>query len=218
MRVRREAAAVLQLATEVLELLQRDAAFEERAGVDARRGVALEEDDVAVVTGALALEEVVEADLVERRRRSERRDVPADAVTELVGADDHRERVPADEALDAAFDGLVAGKRRLLRGRDRVDVGRARGERQAEAGLASMKFELAEQIRRASNAATLLQDVLERVLPFPGLERFDGRVLIDRDVSHGIQRPLGSRQTPHSNSIIGSCARVSGGSRRHPSQ
>ena len=65
----------------------------------------------------------------------------------------------------------------------RVDVGRARGERQAEAGLASMKFKLAEQIRRAPNAATLLQDIRERVLPFPGLQRFDGRVLIDRDVS-----------------------------------
>jgi hypothetical protein len=67
-RVRRQTAAGLQLAAEVLELLRRQPAFEERAGVNARRGVALEIDDVAVVIVALALEEVVEANLVERRR------------------------------------------------------------------------------------------------------------------------------------------------------
>ena len=63
-------------------LLGRQPAFEERARVDAGRGVALEVDDVAVVVVALALEEVVEADFVERGGRRERRDVAADAVLE----------------------------------------------------------------------------------------------------------------------------------------
>ena len=79
-RVRRQAAAGLQLAAEVLELLRREPAFEERARVHARRGVALEVDEVAALLVALALEEVVEAHLVERRRRGEGRDVAADAV------------------------------------------------------------------------------------------------------------------------------------------
>ena len=48
-RIRRQAAARLQLAAEVLELRLVEAAFEIRARVDAGRGVSLEEDDVAVV-------------------------------------------------------------------------------------------------------------------------------------------------------------------------
>ena len=64
-------------------------------------------------SSSLAAEEVVEADFVERRRRGVGRDVPADAVRVAVGAHDHRHRVPADEALDAALDLPAAGERRL---------------------------------------------------------------------------------------------------------
>ena len=53
------------LAAEVVELVLGQAALEERPGVDARRGVALEEDLVADSAAVLAAEEVVEADLVE---------------------------------------------------------------------------------------------------------------------------------------------------------
>ena len=45
MRVGRQAAARRELAAEVLELLDRQPAFEKRAGVDAGRGVALEVDE-----------------------------------------------------------------------------------------------------------------------------------------------------------------------------
>ena len=72
----------------------------------------------------LPLEEVVEADFVERGRRGERRDVAADAVFGLVGLDHHRHRVPAHEALDPALDFAAARERRLLGRRDGVDVGR----------------------------------------------------------------------------------------------
>ena len=100
----------------LVELLRAQAPFEERPRVDAGCGVALEVDDVAVVVLALALEEVVEADFVQGGGRGERRDVPADAVFRLVRLDDHRQRVPADQALDAAFDLAAAGERRLLGG------------------------------------------------------------------------------------------------------
>ena len=56
-----------------------------------------------------AAEEVIEADLVERRRRREGRDVAADAVRLAVGAHHHRHRIPADEALDPPLDFLAAG-------------------------------------------------------------------------------------------------------------
>ena len=93
---------------------RRQASLEERTRVDAGRRVSLEVDDVAVVVVALALEEVVEADFVERGGRCEGRDVTADAVFGLVGLDHHRQRVPADEALDAALDLAAAWERRLI--------------------------------------------------------------------------------------------------------
>ena len=76
--------------------------------------MALEVDVVAGRAVVLAAEEVVEADLVERGRAGERRQVAADAVGVLVGLDDHHRRVPADEGADAALDVLVAGEPRLL--------------------------------------------------------------------------------------------------------
>ena len=185
MRVGRQAAARLRLAAEVLQLFNRQPSLEKRPRVNTGRRVALEENHVAVVALAPALEEVVEAHLVQRGRRRERRDVSADAVAQLVGADDHRQRVPPHEALDAALEGLIARKCRLLRGRDAVDVGRVRRKRQAVAALPRMKFELAEQLGRAGDAAAALDDVVERFLPFPGLDRLDGRVLVYRDIPHG---------------------------------
>ena len=79
-RVGRQAAArVRQLLAEPVELVLGQAALEERAGVDAGGGVALEVDLVAAAGVVLAAEEVVEAHLGERRDRRVRRDVPADA-------------------------------------------------------------------------------------------------------------------------------------------
>ncbi len=69
MRVGGQAAAGLDLVAEVIELILGQPALEEGAGVDARCGVALEEDLVAHAGSVLAAEEVVEADLVQRRRR-----------------------------------------------------------------------------------------------------------------------------------------------------
>ena len=107
-----------------LEVLFGQPAQQERPGVDARRGVALEKDLVGRLAALLAVEEVVERHFVERGGRGKGRDVPADAVALLVRADDHRHRVPADDALDAALDVAVAGIVGLFVGGDRVDVGR----------------------------------------------------------------------------------------------
>ena len=72
------------------------------------RGVPLEIDDVAAAVLALAAEEMIEPDLVQRGRRRIGGDVAADAVRRAVGAHHHRHRVPADEALDPALDFLAA--------------------------------------------------------------------------------------------------------------
>jgi hypothetical protein len=164
MRVRREPRAVAQLAAEVVELLERDPALEVGAGVDARRGVPLEVDDVAVAVLALALEEVVEADLVQRRGRGVGRDVAADPLREPVGAHDHGHGVPADQALDAPLDLLAAGQRRLVLGADRVDVGGDGRERQRHAGHPGVVAQRGEQPPHAAGVP-LLEDVIERLPP-----------------------------------------------------
>src|SRR5260370_25815301 len=100
--------AGFQLAAEIFELLRGDAAFEEGAGVDAGRGVPLEVDRVALELGRASAEEMVEADFVEGRGACVGGDVAADIVLDAVGAHDHGERVPADEAFDAALQFLIA--------------------------------------------------------------------------------------------------------------
>ncbi len=170
-RVARQAAARGQLAAEVLELLLRQPAFEERAGVDAGRGVALEVDHVAFVAVAAA-EEVVEGHLVERGRRGVGRDVAADAVFVTVGAHHHGHGVPADQALDAALDLAAARVGHLLVGVDGVDVGGVGGERQLDAAGVGVAAQFAEQPADAGRA-TGLQHVVQGLEPLPGFEGFE---------------------------------------------
>ena len=133
MRVRRQAAAgVRELLAEPVELVLGEPALEEGAGVDAGGGVALEVDLVAAAGVVLAAEEVVEADLVQRRGRGVGGDVAADAdagrcarCTMIAAFQRH---VRADPALDL----LVAGEPRLVLGRDRVDVVGAAQARHAD--------------------------------------------------------------------------------------
>ena len=96
----------------------------------------LEIHDVAIAAFGLRAKEMIEGDFVERGGRSESRNMPADAFLNLVGAHHHGQRVPADQALDAALHLLAAGKRRLLPRRNRILVRRGRRERQVDAGLA----------------------------------------------------------------------------------
>jgi hypothetical protein len=182
-RVRGQAATLRELAPEVLELAPADAAFQERPRVNARRGMTLEVDDVALLRVGAALEEVVEAHLVERRRRRVRRDVAADPVTQLVRADHHGECVPADEALDAPLDTLVARERGLLADGDRVRVRRVRRERDARAGTPCVRVQLTEEVRRARRASRL-QDVVERLEPLMPLDGLGGGILRQGCVSH----------------------------------
>src|SRR5690606_33392078 len=83
-RVRREAVAA-GLAAEVVQLGLGEPAVEEGAGVDAGGGVALDVELVAGAVRLLALEEVVEAGLVEPGGGGEGGDVAADAVLAAAG-------------------------------------------------------------------------------------------------------------------------------------
>ena len=159
MRVRREAAARLRLAAEVLEVRLVDPAFEVRARINARRGVALEVDDVAVaggVAGPVAAEEMVEADLVQRRR------------FRFVRAHDHCSSVPADQALDAALEVGTAGHECLVVSGNGVDIRGVGGERNLDAVFRGVERQLAKQALNFDRSAAL-QHIIKRVEPLARL-------------------------------------------------
>ncbi|CAM5549694.1 hypothetical protein SVIOM74S_02795 [Streptomyces violarus] len=143
-RVRREAVAA-GLAAEVVEVVLVQTAVEERAGVDAGGGVALDVELVAGAVGLLAFEEVVEAGLVEPGGGGEGGDVAADAVFGAAG--DHRGRVPAVPRGDPLLHRLVTGHGRLGGGGDGVDVVRLQELRQRDAGALGALQRAPHQIR-----------------------------------------------------------------------
>ena len=172
------------LLAEPVELLLGQAALEERAGVHAGGGVALEEDLVAAARVVLAAEEVVEADLVERRRRGVRRDVAADADAGALRAVHHDRGVPAQPRAVAALDLLVAGEPRLVLGRDGVDVVGRRQRRDADLPLAGALEQLEHDVARPG-AAALVDDAVEGVEPLLGLLGVDVRELAGDAVQDG---------------------------------
>jgi hypothetical protein len=190
-----------QFLPEPVQPLLAQPAFEESAGVDARRRVALEEHLIAGLAVVFAAEEVVEADLVQAGRRRVGGDVAADAQTRPVRAGDHDGRVPPDVGADPAFDVLVARKPGLPLGRDRVDVIGAAQSRHADL-LLTRPLQQPEHHVTGAPAAAGLHDRVERIDPFLGFVRIDvgqlGRepVIDDREAlasgSHGVASPSAS--------------------------
>jgi hypothetical protein len=76
---------------------------------------------------------MIEADVVQHRRRREACNVAAD-VRVLVRAEHHRHRIPADDVPDPLLDVEVAGELDLLLHGDGIDVRGVRRERQVRAG------------------------------------------------------------------------------------
>ena len=178
-----EALAGDHLAAEVVELASREAALQERAGVHAGRRVALVEDLVARRL-VLAPEEPVEADLVEAGRAGVRGEVAADAGERVVGPQDHRRRVPADQAPDPPLECLVAGEVWLLLGADRVDVAGLGQRGQADVALAGALEQLVGDEPGALDAL-LVDDLVEGVDPVLGLGRVDvGELLLELVAVH----------------------------------
>ena len=175
-RIGREATAPRGLAPEVVQLLLLDATLQEGACIDARRGVALEVDLVARARLAAALEEVVEAHLVERRGRGIRGDVPSDAFERQVGAHHHGHGVPADDAADALLHVEIARKRRLVLHGDGVHV----------VGGEHLVRDSVQRVGPAQQAVDQKANPLPALLPEHGVERLDPFPGLDRiAVGHG---------------------------------
>jgi hypothetical protein len=190
-RIGRESGLGAQLVTEIAEVRLVEPPLEKAARIDTGRGVSLVVDDVGLAPAVPAAEEVVEAYFVEGRRRRKRRDVAADPVRLAIAAHDHGQRVPPDEALDAALDLAVAGKRHLLGDRDRVDVGRAGGKRHLDARLPCPRGQRVEQADDPG-FVSLTEHVVEGLNPFTGFDRLEGGRVGRGEVLHVYRRPWSS--------------------------
>ena len=167
------------LLAKALELLLGKPPLQVGTRVDARRRVTLYVDEVAAVLGGRRSPEVVEADLVEERGGLERRDVAAQLRRLLVRAQDHRDRVPADERADAALHRGVPRERRLLVGGDRVDVG-GRPHVLDRGALVARTLDYALDQVMGPLRAVLLHDGVEGLEPLLSLDCVDiGHCLAD---------------------------------------
>src|SRR6202012_5818275 len=95
---------------ETVELVGGQPALQKSPCVNAGGGVALNEHLVAPARMRLAAKEMVEADLVERRRRRIRRNMAAHTDSWALRAVHHDGGVPSDPGPVAAFDVFIAGK------------------------------------------------------------------------------------------------------------
>ena len=150
-RIRRDAVA-RHLLAEAEQVLLRQPALEEGAGVDARRGVALHVDQVAAVLVRRGAPEVVEADLVQRRGRLVAGDVPAELGGLRVRAQHGGHRVPADDRPDAVLELEVARELVLPLHRDGVDVCARLDRAVVRAGRAGVLEHAVEQLPGALRA------------------------------------------------------------------
>ena len=177
MRVRGQTAAgVRDLLAETVELVLGETTLEESSGVDAGGGVALEEHLVATAGVIGTAEEVVEAHLVERRRRRVAGDVAADGDAGALGAMHHDRGVPADDLADAVLDRFIAGEPRLALRRNRVDVVGAAQARQTHVSLRCSSQQREHHVAGAV-VATLVDQLVEGFHPFGGLIGVDIDVL-----------------------------------------
>src|SRR5690606_4288611 len=137
------------------ELVFGEAALQIRARVDARRAVTLDEQQVARMVLGWRTPEMVETDVVQRRRGAERGDVAAQIARLAVGAHHHRHRVPADDRADLPLQRVVAGALGLQLGRDGVDVFGGRLERQVRTGTPRYLDHPLQQLVRAVGTVAL---------------------------------------------------------------
>ena len=165
---RQPAAGMAVLLAEAVEPVGGQPAFQEGARVNARGRVALDEHLVAAAGMRLAAEEVVEADLIERRRRGVGRDVAAHADSRPLRAVHHDGGVPPDPGPVATLDVLVAGEPRFQLGGDGVDVVGRRQRRDGDPLFAGAFQQPQHQVARPRRPRAL-QQLVEGFQPLRGL-------------------------------------------------
>ncbi len=170
-RIARKPLAI-HLATEVVHLLLGQASEHEGARIDPGRRMALRQHQVAAVLFRRRMPEVIEADVVERRRRGVTGDVPAETGVIAIGAQHHDQRVPSRIVANLLLHFVIARRHRLLVGRNGVDVFGVGAVRHVDAGLVTQRNQLLEKEMRPL-FAFIGNHGLQCVKPFAGLLRID---------------------------------------------
>src|ERR1700733_4711881 len=106
-----------------LQLVFPKSTFEESSRINSGGRMRLEEHEIAAVLAIGRVKEMVEADLEDLSRGGVARDVAAEFAVLHIGADDHGQRVPADDGGDPRLHFDVAGKWGLFFERDAVAIG-----------------------------------------------------------------------------------------------
>lgn len=112
------------LAPEVVQVVLGKPPFEESPGIDARRRVRLEIDEIAGMRLGRRPEEVIETNLEQIGDRSIGSDVAAEFGMRLISPLHHHQRIPAVDRGEAHFQIEVAWIRRLRLDRNGVAIGR----------------------------------------------------------------------------------------------
>ena len=159
------------LPAELVKLRFAQAPLQERTRVDARRGVALEVNQVAgwlaVPVVVAAAEKVVEAHVIEGGGGSEAGNVAPEIAFLAVGAHHHRQGVPADQGAYAPLHEQIPGHEGLLAGGNGVPVRGGDGVGQPGAGLGHAGGQPLKQEVGPLNAV-VVQHELQGVQPLPG--------------------------------------------------
>src|SRR5207249_8697491 len=92
------------------QLLFGESPLHERTRINPRRDMALHVDQIAAVILRRRMPEMTEAYIVEKRRRLKARDVTAELGRLLVGAQNDRDRVPADCRADLVLELTIPGR------------------------------------------------------------------------------------------------------------
>ncbi len=171
MGIRGQALAV-DLLAKMQQLIFAQTAFDEGAGVDARGGMALDIDQIAGIVRGRRVPEMPEADVVKGRGGLEARDMAAQRMRLLVGLDHGRERIPADDGTDAAFDLAITGIMRLAIDRDRIHIGRVGVVGEIGAARARFVEQVFDQKMGAVDALGI-DHCLQRIEPFAGFFGID---------------------------------------------
>ena len=156
------------LFAEVEHLFLGEPALEERPRVDARRGVALYQNQVPAVRPARRMPEVLVADVIQGRRGLEARDVPTQLGAHLVRPQHGGYGIPPDQRADPAFQRKVSRVSRLPAGHNGVQVRGIRRVRHRHADAASLREQFRDQ-ESCPLGALELRDRAERIDPLAGL-------------------------------------------------
>src|SRR5262249_23556773 len=168
-------ALAVDLLSEIQELVLSEAALEKGSRVNARRGVSLNVNEITAVMRRWRMPEMHEADVVERSRRLEARNVTAKLGGMLVRPQHDGKRVPANERTNSVLDRPVTRMRSLSLGRERIEIRRVRRIGHGRAPSARSIEHLLQQVVRAFGPFDL-DHTIKRIEPFFGLRWIGVRI------------------------------------------